>query len=74
MDAHAHAAVEQVGRIEELIEDLDEQARDRGGEFFDGVLEKARSIAETIEAQGRVSEKQAQALDNMEAAVRRWIH
>ena len=46
---------------------------DRGQEFAESCLATARSIAETVEDQGRSTEAQIRALENMRDGLRRWV-
>lgn len=64
------AALEQCERIIEACEDLPERAED----FGMGVMEQTEGIQATIEETKRVTEKQQEALENMEAGVNRWLH
>lgn len=50
-----------------------EQVPSAGFEFAESVCEKVRSIRETIESSGRVTQGQANALENMHAGIVRWI-
>ena len=55
------------------IQDLCEQVPERGEDFAASVMEKVQSIADWIEANESVTADQAEALDNMQAGVERWI-
>ncbi len=68
-------ALELVERIESTYEDdVDERSKEKGEEFFNSVMEKARSIGETIEKTQRVSSAQTTALENILTGVRKWVH
>ena len=61
--------------INETIEDeISDRAKMRGAEFFEGVQERTDDIAETLRETGHVTDKQRGALDNMLAAVKKWVH
>ena len=67
-------AVELAEEIARLIdEEVPEYAWDKAAEFFEDIREKAIEVGETIENSGHVTDKQASALENWEAGVRRWI-
>ena len=61
--------LEQCDRILELCAQIDRDGRD----FAESVSEKVESIASWIGANERSTEKQDDALDNMEAAARKWL-
>ena len=68
-------ALELADEIIEMIEDdLPEDAYSRAPEFFDSVLERTKGIRETIECAEDVTPGQAEALENMHADVKRWLH
>lgn len=74
MSDEVSEALEQVARIVEMIDDeVPESARDRAPEFFDDVRRKVVDVGETIEARGRVTDKQRSALDGWERGVAGWI-
>jgi vacuolar-type H+-ATPase subunit H len=74
LSADAQAAVEAAEETARLIdEDVPDGAKDKNPEFFETVREKSLSIAETIRTRGTVSDKQREALDNMQAGVKKWI-
>ncbi len=67
-------ALEQAERIQEKIEnDVPEWAQNKASDFFEDVMEKAKSVAKTIESTKRVTEGQKRALDGWEAGVDKWI-
>lgn len=63
---------------EEIIEMIDDEvpdsAKDRAGDFFEDVATRVRDVMETIERTGRVTPKQAEALENWRRGVAKWIH
>ena len=68
-------ALDTVQSIEDLIEKLtDRRHSDDAYDYFESVLDRAKSIGETIERNDRVSDKQANALTNMLEGVRKWDH
>lgn len=69
MKSPASQAVEQCDRIAEKCDEVPFDAID----FADSVREKARSIRGWIEANGRVTDRQQAALDNMESGLDRWL-
>lgn len=62
-------ALEQCDLIISLCDDLPERADD----FRDSIESKVGDIALWLEENERVTEAQLEALDNMEAGVRRWL-
>lgn len=64
-----HQAMELVDEIESLADDMPSEAQD----FTESVLEKASSIAETIEAKNWVTEAQYKAIENMLSGMHRWL-
>lgn len=66
-------AQEQVERIVEMCEQVMEYDTDEANEFAGSVQEKAESILVTIEERNHVTRSQAEALDNMESGISRWI-
>lgn len=67
-------ASEQCTRILETIDELEEDGViDKAPEFFESVGEKIASMQGTIDRKQRVSEKQQEALDNMERGVNAWV-
>ena len=56
-----------------IEEDVPERAHDKAPDFFEGVEEKVKSISETIEQSGQATDRQIAALENMQAAVSKWI-
>lgn len=68
------AALKLAQEVLELIEDeVPEWKVLKNQEFFEGVEEKARGIAETVRRTGRVSAGQRAALENMKGAVEKWV-
>jgi len=61
--------IEQAEKIIELTEDLPDKAM----EFGESVADRCQGIAGTLEVSNRVTKAQQEALDNMEAAVRKWL-
>src|SRR5262245_3952087 len=70
--ADVKKALEQVERIRELIEQVSPEKRSVAPQFFTNVYTSAASLGETVQKMGRVSERQQQALNNWEAAVKKW--
>lgn len=67
-------ALDQCETILNLIdEDVPEWAWDKSPDFFEKIQERVRSMSDWIEDHEHVTEKMADALDNMEAGVRKWI-
>lgn len=62
-------AMELVDEIVALADDVP----DRGADFAESVREKSLSIGETIERTDRVTEAQAEALENMRNGLLRWM-
>lgn len=62
-------ALKQCDRICEMCEEVPE----RGEEFAMSVSDGVAEVAETIEAQQRVTADQQRALDNWESGVSRWL-
>jgi len=68
------AALGLVTEIESMIEDdLSDTVKNRALEFFEGVLAKSKSLGETIELSRVVTTAQMKALENMHAAVSKWV-
>lgn len=67
--SRAAEACEQCDRIIELCGDLPDEAE----EFSESVVEKCKSMRDWIEENGRVTDRQQEALDNMEAGANRWL-
>ena len=65
-------AMEVVDEIYDLIKEYDGGSDDARG-FFESVSEKADGILQTIESRGRVTDRQAMALENMLDGVRKLI-
>lgn len=61
-----------LGAAEEAMERLDELPS-RAAEFRDGVEDRLRGIIAWIEREEHVTEKMADAIDNMSAAIDKWI-
>lgn len=57
---------------EELIDDAN-AIPERGEDFANSVIEKTESMMEWIDSNSRVTEKMAEALENMRAGVDRWL-
>ena len=55
--------------IEVIEEDLPDSAYSQASDFFDSVLDRTKSMLETMESTGRASTAQAEAIDNMRAGV-----
>lgn len=69
------AAVEVAEETLRIIEeDVSDRAKASNTGFFEGVEEKTKGILDTITRTNRVSEGQSNALDNMQAAVKKWVH
>lgn len=66
----ADDALEMVDEIRNLADSICEN----GQEFADSVLEKAESIAETVERSDYATDGQLQALENMLEGLRAWFH
>lgn len=69
MKSPAAQAVEQCDRIIEKCDEVPFDAID----FADSVRDRAKSIRSWIEDNGRVTDRQQSALDNMETGVDRWL-
>jgi len=68
-------ALDLVDTIDRIIdEDIDGETYSKGEDFFGGVSSRAEDIGATIERTNKVSPAQKQALDNMLAGVRKWLH
>ena len=63
-------AMEIVDEIEDLCGDADAAPE----KFKEDIIDKSRSIAETIDNTGRVTERQADALTNMRDGIAKWCH
>lgn len=68
-DKTADAALELVEEIESMAENMPSAASD----FTESVLEKAKSIAETVESRGFATGAQLTALENMLDGMGRWM-
>lgn len=68
-DMTVDEAMELVDEIVALADDVP----DRGADFAESVREKSLSIGETIERTDRVTEAQAEALENMRNRLLRWM-
>lgn len=66
-------AQEQIERIIEMCEQVAEYDSSSAQDFALSVQEKAESIGEWIDEHGDITEKQRDALDNMESGISRWI-
>lgn len=66
-------AQEQVERIVEMCEQVGQYDSSDAQEFAESVAEKAELILITIEERNHVTKNQADALDNMESGISRWI-
>lgn len=63
---------------EELLDELGRALDDmpdtgKAAGFHDSVSEKASSMREYLDANGELTDRQVEALENMLAGVRRWI-
>ena len=65
-DPEIDDTLEQVERIQELTDNCH-------WEDAEEAAETSKQIGETIDNTGRVSQKQQEALDNIEAAMKKWI-
>lgn len=75
LSADVRAAVETGEETLRIIEeDVSDRAKESNTGFFEGVEEKTKGILDTITRTNRVSEGQANALNNMQAAVKKWVH
>jgi hypothetical protein len=75
LEGDSDAALAAIDEALDLIEDLEvnhEKTYDRGADFFESVSAKLKDIYDTIEQSQDVSNGQANAIDNMCAAVKRW--
>lgn len=66
-------AQEQIERIVEMCEQVAEYDSSSAQDFASSVQEKAESIGTWIDEHSDVTEKQREALDNMESGISRWI-
>lgn len=66
-------AQNQIERIIEMCEEVAEYDNSDAWDFANGVREQTEAIAATIEERGDVTERQQDALDNMESGIGRWI-
>lgn len=66
-------AQEQIERIVEMCEQVAEYDSSSAQDFASSVQEKTESIGRWIDEYGDVTEKQQEALDNMESGISRWI-
>jgi hypothetical protein len=57
-----------------IEEDVPDRAKENNIGFFEGVEAKTKGILDSIVRTNRVSEAQANALDNMQSAVKKWVH
>lgn len=69
MDTEWQDRLDQCARILEMVDELPERASD----FGESVGEKVADMAKWIEANKTVTEKQREALDNMESGAERWL-
>lgn len=70
----ADDAIELCDEILGMIEDdIDEEAYDRGFDFFSSVEEKVESMKIWIEENDKVTPKMVKALEGMRDGVARWI-
>lgn len=71
----AAEALDVIAEMERTIEDdISGEAYRRGEDFFESVMEKAKSIGATITRTGRCSDAQRGALDNMHEGIKKWVH
>lgn len=70
----ADAMVEEALSMAEEIEDLAGQLPAEGEDFGMSVMEKASDIAKNIEAHGRVTDAQYNALSNMLSGLEKWFN
>ena len=66
-----------IAEAEGLIDEIESMAGDiceNGQEFAESVLERTKSIRESIEKAGRATEGQITALENMAEGLRAWFH
>lgn len=68
----ADKALEQANAIQELIEDIPDRIKQKAMDFFEDVYEHVGEVAKTIEKIGQVSDRQQTALNNWEAAIKKW--
>lgn len=66
-------ALELGQEILDMIEEMDDDTKDRGCDFFVSVEEKVTDMLNTIEENDRCSDGQMTALENMRDGVARWI-
>lgn len=64
-------AMEIVRVIEEEIE---EYTKVKHEDYFESVMDKARAIYKTIKNSNHASKGQRNALDNMLAGIKKWVH
>lgn len=57
-----------------IEEDVGERALDKAGDFFEGVETRTKAIMETVTRTGHATLNQQSALNNMLAAVNKWVH
>ncbi len=71
-----HKATDEVDLFQQQCSDLIAMASEISGEgcgFAESVIEKVQGISETVGRLGRVTPKQRQAVENMQAGVERWL-
>lgn len=56
-----------------LDDDIDSDTHDKATEFFTSIEQSVHDVRDTIERLDRVSDRQATAINNWEAAVLKWI-
>lgn len=66
-------AMKTIGRIIEMCEQVSEYDSTDAQDFASSVQEKAESIGKWIDEHSDVTDKQQDALDNMESGISRWI-
>lgn len=59
--------------IDMIEEDLPEGAYDKAPDFFEGVLEKTRSMQRSIQDRHSVTQPMVNALENMKEKVGNWF-
>ncbi len=57
-----------------IDEDVEERAKLRAADYFESLEDRSKSICETIASRNAVTDNQRNALDNMLAGARKWVH
>lgn len=74
LSQEAKAAIDVADEIHRTIEeDVSDSAKEKNASYFEGVGQKAESIAGTIRRNNRVSAGQRTALDNILNGVKCWV-